>query len=568
MGQEMSISNLYPNLSPSLSLDFARTKALDSRITFSRASEGRFFDGKTYAKAEENLLLQSQDFGSASWAVADGATKGSAVTAPDGTSTATSVNLISTGTSRIQQSVAVTSGAEYTFSVWLRVASGTLAIRIGNINLAVYQSVTATTTWQRFSVTQNASSATRFPSIAADGVDGTVEIWGAQLEQRSSVTAYTPTTTQPITNYIPVLQTAAANVARFDHNPLTSESLGLLIEESRTNLLLRSEQFETTWALTRATLSTNQLFAPDGTLTADKLIENTDNNSHQVSQVVTTVAATTYAFSVYLKAGERSWAVLNFFDGTTNYRTWFNLSAGTVGSNPGANTASISSAGNGWYRCTIVRAAIAASSTPVVLTSTGDNVLTYTGDGYSGIYIWGAQLEVGAFPTSYIPTSASQVTRNADAASMTGVNFSSWYRQDQGTLYADFLRPVPATTTTMIAHIESDSSNRHALFFTTTGSGAIRGFTATTAGSQADVSTLQAISTSVPSRAAYAYKVNDFAASANGSSVATDTSGTLPEVNALWIGQRASGNALGGCIRKISYYPQRISNTALQALTS
>ena len=183
----------------------------------------------------------------------------------------------------------------------------------------------------------------------------------------------------------------------------------------------------------------NTIVAPDGTLTGDKLVENTENNSHGLQNVSAAIlSATAYTFSIYAKAGERS--VIQLVIGSfvfNNLFANFNLSDGTVSSiSPSGITASITPVGNGWYRCVATSTSISASAGygpfwTVQNSPTAGRLAAYQGDGYSGVYIWGAQL-AGPFPTSYIPTVASQVTRSADTASMTGSNLSSWYRADEG----------------------------------------------------------------------------------------------------------------------------------------
>ncbi|MCO6981866.1 phage head spike fiber domain-containing protein, partial [Pseudomonas aeruginosa] len=137
---------------------------------------------------------------------------------------------------------------------------------------STWSAITITETWARFSTTVTPSAGSRTAGIRLATNGDAVEIWGAQLEQRSSVTAYTPTTNQPITRCQPQLMTAAANVARFDHNPITGESLGLLIEEQRTNLLNWSQEFNS-WPINLNTaVAANTTVAPDGTITGDTLI--------------------------------------------------------------------------------------------------------------------------------------------------------------------------------------------------------------------------------------------------------------------------------------------------------
>jgi hypothetical protein len=193
---------------------------------------------------------------------------------------------------------------------------------------------------------------------------------------------------------------------------------------------------------------------------------------------------------------------------------------------------------------------------------------SYTGDGYSGIYIWGAQLEAGAFPTSYIQTVASQVTRAADAASMTGANFSSWYNAAEGTLYAEFQRATPSSNS-FVAAISDNTFNQLIAMYTT---GAPDIASAVRAGGVSQVGITVLAGTGIANflyKQTLAYKVNDFATALNSGSVITDTTGTLPSVNRMNIGN-FDGNTqfTNGTIRKLAYYPLRVTNANLVALTS
>jgi hypothetical protein len=223
-----------------------------------------------------------------------------------------------------------------------------------------------------------------------------------------------------------LIKYAGVNEARFDHDPETGESLGLLIEEARTNLLLRSEEFNL-WAKTRSTIQPNVITAPDGTNTADKLVEDTTpNNNHIVFRSSLGLSSNVYTFSVYVKAAERNEIVLRIDTNVTQRNVRFNLVEGTI-VNAGDVSARIEYVGNGWYRC-INTMNIAEEVTNAVLMLADSRFplsVVYTGDGTSGIYIWGAQLEEGAFPTSYIPTQASTRTRAYEYAAVEGDNFLS-----------------------------------------------------------------------------------------------------------------------------------------------
>lgn len=588
----MSLSNNFPTIKPSLVLDFANTKALDPRVTFTRSTTATYYDGVTTAKAEENLLLQSQTFENASWLGLDVTVTANTTTAPDGTSTAdTLLETATTNRHRVRQ--AIGAAGTYTVSVFAKPNGRDflcIAVDDGNTQFVVFNlatgtvgtsggsptnaTITASTNgFYRCSVTlsglttvgpyfhiRDADSA---PASYAGDITKGLFLWGAQLEQRSSVTAYTATTTQAITNYIPVLQTAASGVPRFDHNPVTDESLGLLIEEQRTNLLTYSAQFDNAvWTKVASTVTANATTAPDGTTTADKIVEDTSANVHGVRQDVAT-SAVAYGFSVYAKPDGRNWFYL--YNTTTNAYVYFNISSGVVGTSLAA-TGSISPAGNGWYRCTIITTATAATNAWRIYLATADGVGSYTGDGFSGILVWGAQLEAGAFATSYIPTVASTVTRNADAASMTGTNFSSWYAADQGTMYVEGYLYQNTTGSLMFTINDGTTSNRIQLNMSSSTSQFL--YLANGVIQAQFVGTLSTLSAS--NKMAFAYKVNDYAGSVNAGTPGTDTSGVISTaMNQMQIGSRTgTAEFINSTIKKIAYYPLRVTNAQLQALTS
>jgi hypothetical protein len=225
--------------------------------------------------------------------------------------------------------------------------------------------------------------------------------------------------------------------------------------------------------------------------------------------------------------------------------------------------------GNGWYRCTVSRTALASSGAYWQINmATADNSINFTGDGYSGVYIWGAQLEAGSFATSYIPTVASQVTRSLDLAIMTGTNFSSWYRADEGTLYAQASSNAPQGTNNRVLWIRNSATGLYddAIVLDVRRGASNVSFNVRV--SAVDQALLQPTTLLQENKAAFAYRRNDFAGSVNSSTVSTDTTGSVPVVNQMTIGWHSDNTNLNGTIKKVAYYPARLQNSELQALTT
>lgn len=620
----MSIAQNYPIIAPSLSLDFANVQALDPRITFARATTATYYGTRT-ALAEQNLLLQSQTFdgGGAPWSSSNVTVTPNSVAAPDGTTTAETLSENTANSNHhIGQVSTLNTNTTYTVSVFVKANTlnyAGITLRGANANYAAAEfnlstgaisrtsalgtgySVTSTSItsagsgWYRCSavVVAGASvAAPRFYVFLSDGsavfdADGmpsyigasnSVYLWGAQLEQRSTVTAYQVTTTQPVTNYIPVLETAASNVARFDHNPVTFESLGLLIEEQRTNLVLQSEDFGTTWANTNSNDDLNVLIAPNGTLTADKIYSTTSNDGY-VSQTVNIVSGTVYTSTIYAKAaGFSSFRIIQTAAGGDKSATFTLTGDGSTSLVTAGATATITSVGNGWYRCGITYTATSTGATGFRIYP---QQFGATGDGYSGIYIWGAQLEAGAFSTSYVQTVASQVTRSADIASMTGTNFSSWYNQGEGTFVTEVIANNSATTGAQVRRfleIRNEATTEVIRFGRATSNFAIR-FVLATNGVLENLTPSAAITfgTIVPNNPdtfAVGYSATIPSLVLDGTKAPDITGGFvgLPTgMTQMNIGSAGVANLtdiLNGTIKRVAFYPLRLTNTQLISLTS
>jgi hypothetical protein len=341
--------------------------------------------------------------------------------------------------------------------------------------------------------------------------------------------------------------------------------LGFLIEEQRTNLFTYSEQFDNAvWNKTNATTTANTIVAPDGTLTGDKFIATTTSAVHVIRQTIT-VTASAHTQTIYAKAGEYSFITISM-DG--NNFVYFNLANGTLGNIGTDHTASIYSAGNGWYRCSATQTFPSPVSKAVFFNiASANGTVSFSGNGFDGVYIWDAQLEAGAFATSYIPTVASQVTRAADAASMTGTNFSSWFNNAEGTITVAGTRKSPPTAGKFpyAAHLISTANSGIDLY--QNGATSEQTLVRVANVSQATLNNT-VVAANVPFILAAAYKTDDFAACVSAGTVLTDTAGTVPVMSSLFIGSfSSSGFEFNGTIKKLSYYPLRLSNTNLQAIT-
>ncbi len=372
-----------------------------------------------------------------------------------------------------------------------------------------------------------------------------------------------------------ILQIAASSRPRFDFNPVTGESLGLLIEESRTNLLLYSDLSNNGFT-DGVTVTPNNIVTPSGTLDGVLLTSTVTGGSNTclVDRTATVLINTTYTFSVYLKAGTSPVSSINlYFTGGTFRQavgtiTWSATPTYVVSGHASA-TGGIQAVGNGWYRCHVVLNSDnnTGSVSRVYVRDQGtSNVTGHT------LYAWGRQTEAGAFATSYIPTVASQVTRAADLASITGTNFSSWFNASQGTFVVTSNSELDRSTSafrSVLQAIKTSTYNSDSIFVyrNSSGLGAAEIRSASTAVASFATSTAVTRITTT-----FAYAVNDFSSSSNGATVGTDTSGALPTgIDKLVIGAVGDNNVLGtlnGSIEKIAYYSTRLSNAQLQTTST
>lgn len=375
-----------------------------------------------------NLLQYSEQFENAAWTKTNSTIASNTSLAPNGTLTTDTLTRVS-ATGFVLQPVAQVVGTTYTFSIWLRGGSNGNVI-LGTGSGLVFNSISITTSWQRYSFTITASSVS--DSLAVFLTASTlqvVDLWGAQVNEGSSALEYFPTTDRQ-------------NVPRIDY------SLGgcptLLVEPQRTNGVTESARMYNwgTFTSLGATSPTNVIATgfqdPTGQSSAC-LVTGTNGTvgSFGIFQLLSTTytTGTVLTVSVYAKRGTNDFLYLSqaniSFTGTGF--AYFNLATGTT---PTAG-AQIVNVGNGWYRCIMPPVTLTANTNASYnvghyIAPSETNMIWSTNYLGKSMYFYGAQVEAGSYPTSYIPTTTASVTRNADVASKSGI--SSLFGQTEGTV--------------------------------------------------------------------------------------------------------------------------------------
>jgi hypothetical protein len=394
-----------------------------------------------------------------------------------------------------------------------------------------------------------------------------------------------------------VIETVAANTPRFDYDPVTGECKGLLIEENRVNSWLYSGQNVTTsWSTGGGTLSfDNTITAPDGTTNTIKFTESSSYTSGKnINQSISVTSGTSYTFSIFAKQPDNSplryFSILFSNTGFTTYQiVTFDPKNGTVLYNPSGNTTFIQKYPNGWWRFGVTAAATASVSCPFNIRFTnslsssanppygyGGPFGNYTGDGSSYLYFFGPQVENGAFMASYIPTSASTVTRSADRASIEGTNFSSWYNQSEGSVFTSYQQNTNVVGYNFgVFSLTSSTSNNNNLIDYFVGNGLSAVFRLAYNGNSQQVYEYGGTSSAnIKNKGAFSFTTNKFFKCINGTFYSTSlvspiTSGIkIPTVNTLVLGTYWAGlQPLNGTISRLTYYPRALKPNQLVLLT-
>ena len=530
----------------------ATTPSFSDAITHTRASMATMVDSDGVLKwGPHNLLTYSEQFDNAAWTKVDATVTANAAVAPDGTTTADQITYTTAPDSRVIESINVSAG-EYTFGIWIKGTAGeTITLEL---EPAVNQ-VTLSADWVLYTLTQTLAAGSTIIRLIRRAGDTalTVYAWGAQVETGDIATDYIATTTAAV-SVGPV-----ANLPRLNY-PINSDgSVGcpsLLLEPQRTNLVLFSEQM-TLWTNGTASVTANATTSPDGYQNADSI-----NNTADVSTFVG-ASNVAHTFSLFVKQGTSATASIDMSDGATgDVITTFTFATKTFsGTSAGGSWTSPSTAyqdyGNGWYR-------ISLTATKGAGSTIGHKIIA---SGTGTTFIWGAQLEAGAYATSYIPTLGAAVTRGLDACSKTGI--SSLIGQTEGTLFveADLSNVVDPSNIRGILEVnDGTTSNRFSIY---------RGandlslnvivFTAA-----AVVANIAASTITGPTKIAVAYNSSDVTVYINGSLIGTDTSVTIPACSDLDLGIITTNTTriLGDGINQALLFKTRLTNAQLAELTT
>jgi hypothetical protein len=388
--------------------------------------------------------------------------------------------------------------------------------------------------------------------------------WGFQAEAGSTAKDYLRTETR-------------LNIPRLDYSNGTCPSI--LVEPQRSNLALYSSSFDNAaWTKENASVTANTTTSPDGTQNADSLIENSSSSDHLLYQG-DTASAGSYTESVFMKKNTRQYGFLQIATDTAVNRYTIvvdlnngNMTASSTSGVPTGTSYKIDSMGNGWYRLSVTATHTAGilysvfglsnSATP---TFSALATPTYTGNGTGSIYVWGAQLEAGSYPTSYIPTTSAAVTRNADVISKTGISaligteftvFFDAYETTGGNSSRYLILKGTGGTYANAVFLESNASNQIALTVLDNSS-------ATVFGSISSV-----LTNGQRVKVAVRCKNNDFAFYMNGVSQGTQLSGTVPTTADIYLGYYTDYADNYNKINSAVVFPIGLTNAELISLTT
>ena len=405
--------------------------------------------------------------------------------------------------------------------------------------------------------TQTVSSVPAGRYVLSCSGSGSVTATGSTVDNSGTVGTQSIVTFVDVTATGDVTLTVAGTVTAIHFR----ESLGLLKEDARTNLLTYGAQLDNAaWTKSALTVTANATTGPDGTASSDKLIPDATTGVHYVIQSATTSIGVVYTISLKVKAAEYSCVGLEV---TAVGNFSFDTATGTIQTS-GAVTVDKKMDAAGHWRMWLTFTATSTSHSYVIYPQSSIGVFSFLGDATSGIYVTGVQLEAGPLPTSYIPTTSAAVTRTADSVSLTSTAFTATHSATAGTLYAEFTLTATSGTQPILSLDDNTANERMELY----SSGTDLKFKVVDGGSTVVDLTIGTIAAAMRYKVAAAWSANDFAACLGGGTVATDTSGTLPTVDRMRAGSNQAGDFMCGHLSRFGRWNARLTNAELQAITT
>ena len=362
------------------------------------------------------------------------------------------------------------------------------------------------------------------------------------------------------------IEVVNSDVARFDYDPITLACRGLLVEESRSNAYSYSSDYtQATWQRPGITINSSAVqLSPDGVSYMQKLEEAATTGVHRLNPTSppATVSGTSYTLSFFAKKAERD--VVEVFE--TTYTgiavARFNLTSGTAQQFSTA-IATIKDFGDGVYLCTCTMAAQSTGNPGFInRIQIYNGASSYAGTLGYGLYVWGCQFETGAFATSYIPTTTTSLTRNADVATITGTAFSGLWRSGPGSILA---RALPSTVSGTRPLVQVDDATADNII-------ALRGNTTNPelyirAGGSDQANIDAGTISAAAYRLAGAWQAGSAAASLNSGLAVNGAPASIPAVTQMRLGSDGT-NYLNGHLQAVQYWPVRLSNAGLQTASS
>jgi len=266
-----------------------------------------------------------------------------------------------------------------------------------------------------------------------------------------------------------LIESVATNVPRLNYpliDGVVQDCPALLLEPSRTNIIPRSEDIDTGWSKSDVSITNNNTISPDGFQNAAKITENTNTSAHVIYDTLTgsVSPSITCYFSCFIKKGTKRYIQLR--EGYSNTQANIDTNTFTLANSSNLTDYEIENYGNEWHRISFKFTSNSSGNIQFACYLLDDSQNTsYTGDGTSYVYLWGAQIEAGSYATSYIPTSGetSGVTRSADVCNGSGT--SAEFNDSEGILFTEISALANDSTFRFITISDGTTSNRVTIFF-------------------------------------------------------------------------------------------------------